>query len=250
VPPKLILAIEQSSDLGSIALLKDENILGEMEWNGMTERSAGLFAALKKLLAQVPAQMEDIGTYAIDIGPGSYSGLRASMAAVRAFALPDNKPIYAVTSAEALAFEIFMKVGPDCQSGRLHDRKTAGQGCPALPNENLHSPDLSIDKIQIVGDARRGQLWTCVYKSGDDIPTVRSKLCLVGENDLKAEPDAIIVSPDWHRIGERLKKMASNLITERKVPRAGRLGMLAWRKMRLKMESEPLSPIYLHAAVK
>lgn len=216
----LILAIEQSSDRGSIALLEDETILGEKEWNGLAERSGGIFVALKKLLAEFSMQMGDIEAYAVDIGPGSYSGLRASMSAVRAFALPENQPIYALRSADVIALEIMNKY--------------------------------SADKVQVVGDARRRQWWTCVYKLERTIPVVHTELHLTAENDFHPVAEALVVSPDWHRIGEKLKfSVAGNagLIEEPCVPKAAQLGRLAYRKICLKTPSEPLKIIYLHAAV-
>ena len=264
---KLILAVENSSDIGSVALVKETEVLAESSWNAVELRSPGLFSILKEMLAGQSVTMENIAGFVIDVGPGAYSGLRASMAAVRAFALPDNKPIYAITSAEALAFEIMNE-------------------CPG-------------DIIQVVGDARRQQWWNCVYQSNGDVPVVHSNLCLVAENDFKPAAGALVVSPDWHRIGDKLinfthrnldskagrgapglssggipapspepseravhpenslclserEKVASRLpriINARKVPKAGWLGKLACRKMRLKIASEPLTPIYLHAAV-
>lgn len=216
----LILAIEQSSDLGSIALLNDEKIIVEKGWNTLSERSGGLFVTLKKLLAEFSAPMDDITTYAIDVGPGSYSGLRAALAAARGLALPDNKPIYALTSAETLAFEIM--------------------------REN------SAPLVQVVGDARRGQWWTGIYKKSGARPIVQADIHLVSEKDFRPAAGAVVVSPDWHRLGEQLKFSVAGqarLIEKPCVPKASQLGRLAGRKISQQAPSEPLKIIYLHAAV-
>lgn len=209
----LILAIEQSSDPGSVALLNDEQILGERAWNNLAARSGGLFSTLEELLAKTAVAMESIDVFAVDVGPGSYSGLRVSMAAARSFAMPGRRPIYAVTSAETLAFEIM--------------------------------EELSAHRVQVVGDARRRQLWTGLYEKDGNIPVARSNLQLAAENDFCPAAGAVVVSPDWHRLQERLKDVAAG-----NIPKARWLGVLASRKMRFNKVGEPIKPVYLHAAVK
>lgn len=246
----LILAVEQSSDTGSVAILNGEKVLGEREWNGLALRSCGLFKCLKDLLAATALNLKDITHYVVDVGPGSYSGLRSSFAAVRAFALPETQasavvptiwkvgtmadkspkaeapprreqPIYALTSAETLAFEIMQ--------------------------------EFSVDKVQVVGDARRQQLWTGLYKRNNNMPVAQSKIQLAPENDFRPAAEAVIVSPDWQRLEAKLKAVAGSnprLIKEPRVPKAGCLGKLAYQKMQLNIPGEPLKLIYLHAAVK
>jgi len=221
VADMLMLAVEQSSDTGSVAVLNNGKVLGEREWDGLALRSCGLFACLKELLAAVALDLKDICRYAVDVGPGSYSGLRSSLAAVRAFALPGKLPIYALTGAETLAFEI-MQEFPD-------------------------------DLVQIVGDARRQQLWTCFYGKNGNMPVVQPKIQLIPENDFYFAPGSVIVSPDWLRLQAKLKAMAgknTRLIEEKRVPKAGCLGKLAYQKIQLNIPGEPLRPMYLHAAVK
>lgn len=216
----LILAIEQSSDTGSVAVLNDEKVLGESEWDGLVLRSCGLFACLKDLLASMELNLKDVSRYIVDVGPGSYSGLRSSLAAVRAFAMAEKHPVYALTGAETLAFEIMR--------------------------------EFSSDQVQVVGDARRQQLWTCLYKKNGGRPSAQSKIQLVPENDFQPALGAVVVSPDWKRLHARLKSVSTGgarLIEEIRVPKAGYLGQLAYQKMRMNIPSEPLSPIYLHAAV-
>lgn len=216
----LILAVEQSSDTGSVAVLNNGKVLGEREWDCLVLRSCGLFACLKELLAAVALNLKDISRYVVDIGPGSYSGLRSSLAAVRAFAMAEKYPVYALTGPETLAFEIM-------------------QEFPA-------------DQVQVVGDARRQQLWTCLYKRNGDMLSVQSKIQLVSENDFQPALGSVIVSPDWKRLHARLKSVSiggARLVKGPRVPKAGYLGKLAYQKIQLNIPSEPLRPIYLHAAV-
>jgi tRNA threonylcarbamoyl adenosine modification protein YeaZ len=216
----LTLAIEQSSDTGSLAVFNNGEIAGEREWSAVDSRSGGLITHLKEMMATAGFNLNDVASYIIDVGPGSYGGLRSSLAAVRAFAMPDKKPIYALTAPETIAFEIMR--------------------------------EFSADMVQVVGDARRRQLWTCAYKSDGNIPVLSSKLCLVPENDLRPVSGAVLVSPDWQRLEARLEAVAAGdvrLIRQRRNPKAAYLGKLAANKIKLGMPGEPLSPVYMHAAV-
>ncbi|MDD5482903.1 MAG: tRNA (adenosine(37)-N6)-threonylcarbamoyltransferase complex dimerization subunit type 1 TsaB [Kiritimatiellae bacterium] len=216
----LILAVEQSTDAGSVALLDGEKILGERAWDGFVLRSSGLFTALKDLLLAVSAGLTDVSHYVVDAGPGAYGGLRVSFAAVRAFVLPASRPIYALTSAEALAFETMER--------------------------------FSVEKVQVVGDARRRQLWSGLYGKNGNIPLAQSSLRLIPEDEFQPAAGAMLVSPDWHRLQARLKSAAAAgafVVEETRVPHAGFLGKLAWRKMQSGFPGELLKPVYLHAAV-
>lgn len=216
----LILSVEQSSDTGSVAILNNGEVLGEREWDGIALRSCGLFSCLRDLLAALALNFKDIAGFVVDIGPGSYSGLRSSCAAVRAFALPGNHPIYSLTSAEALALEIM--------------------------------EEYSADKVQVVGDARRQQLWSCLYKKTGNIPVAQSEIQLASENDFCPASGSIVVSPDWKRLHAGLKSVSAvgiRLVEETRAPKAGFLGKLACQKMQLNIPSGPLSPLYLHSAV-
>lgn len=215
-----ILAIEQSSDTGSIALLNEEKVISERSWDGYPSRGSGFFLCLKDLMLSTSLSLSDIDHYVVDIGPGSYGGLRSSLAAVRAMAMPDKKPVYALTSAETIAFEVMR--------------------------------ELSSGLIQVVGDARRRQLWHCLYKNIDGMPLAQSGIQLAAENDFQPDRNALIASPDWHRLNAKLLKLAdggASLIKKSCVPKAACLGRLACQKIKLDIPGEALRPIYLHAAV-
>jgi len=234
----LILAVEQSSRNCGLAVLEDEKVVAEREWDGVALRGSGLFFSLKSLLAEISVSCKSISCYVVDIGPGSYSGIRSSLAAVLAFTLPEKQPIYAFSSAEVIAFEILMD----------WNLKKAGPSSPTM-KKNCPGPG----KVQVVGDARRRQWWTAVYENaGGNLPLVRQKIGLVPENEFKPDPDALIVSPDWARLKDRLTATTSKgarIVENSCVPTAAALGKLAYRKIRANIPGEPLAPVYLHAAV-
>lgn len=218
-----ILAIEQSTDIGSVAVLKDGQVLAERSWVGGRRSNHDLFGVVPQLLAETMIDLNQVDVYAAGLGPGSYTGLRASLMALKAFALPDRREIYGINSAEVLAAMLYSE-----------ERKK---------------------EIIIIGDARRQQLWLrrFIIQDGSFLSDQTSWVLTALEKlpSLLTAP-ALLASPDWEKIGASLKTVAPRNVTlleKRVVPCAGWLGKLVAERMAKKIYSEPLAPIYLHAAV-
>jgi tRNA threonylcarbamoyladenosine biosynthesis protein TsaB len=103
----LLLAIDTSGKLGSIALAQCEpdGYCGVLEVASLV---GGTFSA--QLVPQVAALLEkhgfskhDIGAFAVAAGPGSFTGLRVGLAAIKAFGEVLRKPIATVSMLEAVA---------------------------------------------------------------------------------------------------------------------------------------------------
>ncbi len=107
-PIQLLLAIDTSGKNGSVALAR---ISASAETVGIVETvalSGGTFSA--QLVPQIAALLEkhgftknDIAGFAAVSGPGSFTGLRVGLAAVKALAEVLNKPIAAISVLEAVA---------------------------------------------------------------------------------------------------------------------------------------------------
>lgn len=64
-----------------------------------------LMRVVATVLARAGLSHRDLDGHAVSIGPGSFTGIRVGVAAVRGFALASGKPAVAVSSLEALAEE-------------------------------------------------------------------------------------------------------------------------------------------------
>src|ERR1700704_5553069 len=99
----LILAIDTSTRAGSIALLRDSQVLAEIAAREETPYSTRLFRDLELLQSRAQFQMDQIDVFAVASGPGSFTGLRVGLTAVKAWAEVHQKPIAAVSGLEAIA---------------------------------------------------------------------------------------------------------------------------------------------------
>lgn len=133
-----LLALEFSTDAGSLALLNDGVVSAAMPLDAGGRRSQALFEVAAKWLAGQGGTLADVDAFAVGRGPGSYTGLRVSLTAARGWALPGNKPVWAISSGAALAAEQFA-LRPDWNSAAVW------------------------------GDARRDMIWAGRFERGEGI---------------------------------------------------------------------------------
>jgi tRNA threonylcarbamoyladenosine biosynthesis protein TsaB len=103
----LLLAADTSGKNGSITLAQCEpdgacNVLEVATLEGGTF-SAQLIPQVAALLAAHGFSKQDIGAFAACSGPGSFTGLRVGLAAIKALAEVTGKPVAAVSMLEAVA---------------------------------------------------------------------------------------------------------------------------------------------------
>jgi tRNA threonylcarbamoyladenosine biosynthesis protein TsaB len=102
----LLLAVDTTGRQGSIALARG-NADGSCEVIEVVPLEGGTFSA--QLIPQVAALLskhgfhkKDLGGFAAASGPGSFTGIRVGLAAIKALAEATGKPIAAVSLLEAI----------------------------------------------------------------------------------------------------------------------------------------------------
>jgi len=99
----LILSVDTSTQAGSLAVLRDARIVGAVStWTEETY-SSRMFRHLEFLLRELQLEMKQFDLYAVAAGPGSFTGLRVGLTAVKGWAEVHRKPIAAVSGLEAVA---------------------------------------------------------------------------------------------------------------------------------------------------
>ena len=126
----LVLALDTSSPSGSLAILRDEKVIGVVSSTTAEVYSSRMFRELEFLLGELALKMDQIELFAVAAGPGSFTGLRVGLAAVKGWAEVYEKTIAAVSALEAVAVQA---------------RSSAGLIVPVL-------------------DARRGQVYFGIYR--------------------------------------------------------------------------------------
>ena len=105
---QLLLAVDTSGKNGSLALARVTMGQGEIDVLEVVPLAGGTFSA--QLVPQIAALLEKhghskshLGAFAVANGPGSFTGLRVGLAAIKALAEALRKPIAAVSLLEAVA---------------------------------------------------------------------------------------------------------------------------------------------------
>jgi tRNA threonylcarbamoyladenosine biosynthesis protein TsaB len=99
----LVLGVESSGPRGGVALLEDSRTLGEALFEAGMVHGREIAPAADRLLKAAGRGPADLDLVAVDIGPGSYTGLRVGLAAAKGLAFALGRPIVGVPSLDVLA---------------------------------------------------------------------------------------------------------------------------------------------------
>jgi tRNA threonylcarbamoyladenosine biosynthesis protein TsaB len=99
----LTLAVDTSGDLGSIALVEDDRVLEERGLQAGSGFSHTLFGEIEALLVRQKRGLGDIDLYAAANGPGSFTGIRVGLAAIKGLAEVAGKPAVGISNLQVLA---------------------------------------------------------------------------------------------------------------------------------------------------
>lgn len=101
-----VLALESSAAAASCALLEDGKLTGEFFCNISQTHSQTLMPLTEQLLLTAGLTLPELDLLAVSAGPGSFTGLRIAMSAVKGMAYGANLPCMGVSTLEALAWNL------------------------------------------------------------------------------------------------------------------------------------------------
>jgi tRNA threonylcarbamoyladenosine biosynthesis protein TsaB len=155
--------------------------------------SAQLVPQIAALLAKHGFNKQNLEAFAVASGPGSFTGLRVGLAAIKALAEILDKPIVAVSLLEAVAASV-------SDSGKILAALDAGRGEVYVGEYEVGPPTLM----------RSERLLT------------RPELLVVANHHRIVTPDASVVE---------FARAAGLAVTEIERPRSDVIARLAWRKL-------------------
>ena len=98
-----ILAVDTAGKTLGVALLQDGRLKYECYLDGGMTHSETLMPLVDHCLKLCGLTCADIGLFGVNAGPGSFTGLRIGLAAVKGLAFPRETPCAPVSTLEALA---------------------------------------------------------------------------------------------------------------------------------------------------
>lgn len=102
-----ILAIESSAVTASVAVLTDKVVTAEYTVNYKKTHSQTLLQMIDEIFKMTETKPETVDLIAVSVGPGSFTGLRIGAATGKGLALALDKPMAAVNTLEAMAWNLY-----------------------------------------------------------------------------------------------------------------------------------------------
>lgn len=99
------MGIETATDAGEVALLRDGETAGVRALGAGMIHGREVAPAVEALLRAAGLAPKDLGLVAVDVGPGSYTGVRVGVATAKGLAMGTGCPVVGVGSLEAMLAE-------------------------------------------------------------------------------------------------------------------------------------------------
>ncbi|HSP17435.1 MAG TPA: tRNA (adenosine(37)-N6)-threonylcarbamoyltransferase complex dimerization subunit type 1 TsaB [Thermoanaerobaculia bacterium] len=116
----LVLGVDSSLPILSVALLRDGALIGAVALEGKDSRNEKLLPAIDWLLSESGVDRHVIDLFAVTRGPGSFTGVRIGLATVQGLAMAMGRPVCAMSTHEAIAGDSSVTVVDDAGRGEFY----------------------------------------------------------------------------------------------------------------------------------
>ncbi len=99
----LILAADTSSAVLSVAITDETHVLAETYVECGRAHSERLMGTIEWVLGEARVMLADVEGFGVSVGPGSFTGLRIGVAALKGLALAGKRPLIGVPTLPVLA---------------------------------------------------------------------------------------------------------------------------------------------------
>jgi tRNA threonylcarbamoyl adenosine modification protein YeaZ len=166
------LAIDTSTDIASLALVQDGEVLAELTWHCQQNHNVELLPNLARRLSQAKLSLQSLSGIIVARGPGSFNGLRVGIGSGKGLAFSLGIPIVGISTLEAEAYrhaETGLPVCPVANAGR-------GEIAAAIFQMKQNQwRQLATEHITTV-DTLCSQITTKTIFCGEFIPSIASQL--------------------------------------------------------------------------
>lgn len=168
----LLLALDSATSVSSAALCDDAGgILGYRRGDEGPDQADRLIELIDGVLRDAGLDYGGIDVIAVNCGPGSFTGIRAGVAAARGLALATGRPVVAVNSLEALAAVL----GPQ-SAGTIVAALDARRGQVYLQMFDHELVALGEPRAAVPESVRLAGLQAPIRLAGSGAPLVRAAL--------------------------------------------------------------------------
>lgn len=100
----MLLSVDSSATPASVCLFEDGKVIADYYLNNGLTHSQTLMAMTESVLKISGKSTKEIDVYAVNSGPGSFTGVRIGVSAVKGMAYALEKPCVAISTLESMAY--------------------------------------------------------------------------------------------------------------------------------------------------
>lgn len=216
-----ILAVDTSATAASVAIAEGNKLIGEFSIDTALTHSRTLMPMLEQLLKNTGSTIDDIEALAVNAGPGSFTGVRIGVAAVKGLAFSKNLPCVSVSTLHSMAYNM---LGCDCIVCAVMDARCSQVYNALFKVEGERVTRLIEDRALSLSDLKQ------------ELKSIKEKIILVGDgavlcsNYLGKELDNVVLAP-----------------FNKRVQTASSVAYAAFEKLKQgeKLTAQQLMPVYL-----
>ena len=138
-----------------MAVVEKASLLAEVTMIREQTHSKHLMGMIRTVVDLSGLDLGEVDGYAVNRGPGTFTGLRIGMSSVKGLAAASGKPVVGVSSLDALAMQAFISpylVFPllDARRGEVYGSQHRFQNGKMMKetNENVFPPEIAIRNIK------------------------------------------------------------------------------------------------------
>lgn len=229
----IVLGVDSTGKTASTAIVRDGVLVYENYLAAGLTHSESLVALCDDALRAAKLHVRDVDLFAVTHGPGSFTGLRIGLAAVKGLAMPRQTPCVGVSTLEALAWGLCTNgtalCALDARRGEVYYAAfSVADGTVTRLCEDASAPAVQLEKLmmslpgpvwffgdgaQIVWDAwheRRPdlQLWPAEYRLCRAGCVCRAALAA----GTPVSPAELV--PEYHRLSQAERERAKRTSTQ------------------------------------
>lgn len=216
-----ILAFDTSAKVSTVSIVDEEKVIAEYSINLNFTHSQTIMPMCEEILKQTKISLNEIDAFAVCVGPGSFTGLRIGISAIKGMSYALNKPCIEIKTLDALSYNMLDFDGIICS----------------------------------VMDARCNQVYNCIYENnGGNLEKITEDRAIILDDlleELKEFKKVVILVGDgadlcYNKFKDALPNIKLASVSNR-YQRASSVGLLAVNKFKqgLFVDACKLMPKYL-----
>jgi tRNA threonylcarbamoyladenosine biosynthesis protein TsaB len=177
-----VLAVDTSTLAGGVALLEGERTVAEYILDVRLTHSERLMPAIDRVMHDARWGPRDLTGLAVAIGPGSFTGLRIGISAIKGLALALSLPIAAVPTLDALAASY------------------PGSALPVCPVVTARRDEVYASLYRWDGTAMRREWDYLALSPAELAERLRAPVVVIGEGASAIVSPLVRLAPPWRRV--------------------------------------------------